>query len=386
MEKSVQKKVYPLIIVLLLLVAFTLGYLTFALRHTDRDNESARPLAESNTLVLRSIPLEPTDISHTGTYVGYVTPIQEARIQPFINGYIDKINVSGGQYVKKGDLLLVLDQRQYQAELDASYAAFLKAQANFENARIYFNRIQNAGKSVSATEKDNARTQLLSSRAEYEQAFADYNLAKVNYDYTMIRSPIDGVTGNVFLTPGNYVSPDSGTLFSVMSFDPVRVVFSLTDKEYLQHLQNGNPVFDEKISLELADGQLISDGGRFAYFDNAVNQETDSVKVYADFRNIGQTLAPNSFVRVRLEKIFPNSLKIKQALVSLEEKGNFVYLIRRDTVRKVPVDILAAEDPDFIVRNTFEKNDRLILSPVTEQDIGQTVALSDSPSDDKGEK
>jgi hypothetical protein len=72
--------------------------------------------------------------------------------------------------------------------------------------------------------------------------------------------------------------------------------------------------------------------------------------------------------------------------VSLEEKGNFVYLIRRDTVRKVPVDILSAEDPDFIVRNTFEKNDRLILSPVTEQDIGQTVALSDSPSDDKGEK
>lgn len=372
MAQSVEKKSYFILMLILLVIAFALGYYTFAYWHTPKERAEIHAVPTTQTLALATLPLQGSDVHFTKRYIGYVSAIHEAKIQPFISGFIDKVYVRGGEFVRRGDLLIVLDQAQYRAQLDAAHADILKAQAAFENALTYFNRIKKAGsKAVSQTEQDNAEANLLTARAGLEQAKANNALAEVNFEYTLIRSPIDGIVGNVTLTPGNYVSPSSGTLISIMQYNPIRVVFSITDKEYFNELNKPEPFAGDSISLLLPDGSLYAQKGRFMFADNAVNRQTNSIAVYADFQNIGKTLAPNAYVTVLIEKLFKNAVQISKNYVDLEEDGSFVFIIRNGILLKVPVQILASDDTDFITANTFHAGDLLVVQTVNASDVNK---------------
>lgn len=362
-------------IILLLVVAFILGCFSFALwqKHYRQPENKSVPVTE--TLALEALPLAAENIPFTKRYVGYVTPIHEAQIQPYISGYIEKVLVKGGEYVRKGDLLIVLQQEQYQAELAAAYADILKAEANLKNAKVYYERIQKAGtKAVSPTELDNAQAQFLSAQADFEQSKANYALAKVNFDYTIIRAPIDGIVGNVSLTEGNYVSPSSGTLVSIMQYNPIRVVFSITDKEYLQELNKPKPFAGEEIFLQLPDGKTFSNRGIFQYTDNAIDKESNAIAVYADFNNIGKMLAPNAYVTVLVRQIFKNSVQIPKNLVSLEENGSYVYIIRHGKIIKEKINLQASENENFIAENTFQNGDYLLAVNFKESYLNKTIS------------
>ena len=362
-------------IILLAVIAFILGCFSFALWQKHYRQPENEPVPVSETLALEALPLTVEDIPFTKRYVGYVTPVHEAQIQPYISGYIEKIPVKGGEYVRKGDLLIVLQQEQYQAELAAAYADILKAEANLKNAEAYYKRIQKAGtKAVSPTELDNAQAQFLSAQADFEQSKANYALAKVNFDYTIIRAPIDGIVGDVSLTEGNYVSPSSGTLVSIMQYNPIRVVFSITDKEYLQELNKPKPFAGEEIFLQLADGKIFSNRGIFQYTGNAVDKESNSIAVYADFANVGKMLAPNAYVTVLVRKIFKNSVQIPKNLVSLEENGSYVYIIRHGKIVKEKINLQASENENFIAENTFQNGDYLLAVNFKEAYLNKTVS------------
>lgn len=372
MAKSVEKKSYFVLMLILLIIAFFLGYYTFAYWHTPKERDMIRDVPINQNLVLQTSPLNAGDISFTRRYIGYVSAIHEAEIQPFISGFIDKIFVRGGEFVHQGDLLIVLDQAQYKAQLDAARADILKAQAVYKNALTYYNRIEKAGtKAISQTEQDNAEAQLLTAQASLEQAKANYALAIVNFDYTIIRAPIDGIIGNITLTPGNYVSPASGALVSIMQYNPIRVVFSITDKEYLNELNKPKPFAGDTISLLLSDGSIFPNKGVFMFSDNAVNRQTNSVAVYADFKNIGKTLTPNAYVTVLIEKIYQNALSISKDYVNLEENGSFVYIIRNGRLLKTDVKILASDNSDFIIADTFAAGDLLVTQSVNVSDINK---------------
>lgn len=372
MEKSVEKKSYLILMILLTIIAFALGYYTFAYWHTPKEQKALQNAPHSQTLVLNAIPLKSENVPFTKRYIGYVRAIHEAKIQPFINGFIEKIMVQGGDFVKKDDLLLVLDQAQYRAELAAAYANILKAQASFTNAKIYYNRLQKAGtKAISPTEQDNAKAQLLTARAELEQANANYALAEVNLGYTVIKAPISGLVGHIDLTTGNYVSPETEVLISIMQYDPIRVVFSITDKEYLEELNKPHPFAGDKISLLLPDGKIFPYNGTFQYADNAVNKQTNSIAVYVNFKNIEKTLTPNAYVTVLVEKIFKNAVIINKDNVYLEEDGNFVYLIKNGKLIKEKINILASTDNYFITSGNFANGDFLVTQNINPADINQ---------------
>lgn len=99
---------------------------------------------------------------------------------------------------------------------------------------------------MSKTEVDNAKASYLSAEAQLAAAKADYELAKVNYDYTVIQAPISGIVGNVSLTKGDYVSPSGQPLLSIIQYNPIRVVFSITDKDYLEEIGKGGLFAGEK--------------------------------------------------------------------------------------------------------------------------------------------
>ena len=93
--------------------------------------------------------------------------------------------------------------------------------------------------------------------------------------------------------------------------------------------------------------------------------------VYADFENVGKILTPNTYVNVLCTKIFKNALTLPKSIVDLEENGNFIYLIRNDVVSKAQIEILASKDDSFIVKNTLQKDDKIILEQVSSFEINK---------------
>ncbi|MBO4284906.1 MAG: efflux RND transporter periplasmic adaptor subunit [Alphaproteobacteria bacterium] len=365
------KKTIGLLFVFMILASFLAG--AAAVRFADKKFlAKEQPLHKQEALLsFQTESVNPQDVPFTKKYIGYVLPKHEVFVQPFISGFIQKVEVSGGQEVKKGDLLVILKQDEYKASLANAYANTLQAEADFQNQESYFARIQKASKSVSASEFEAAKASYLASKAALEASKAAYELATVNYDYTFVYAPIDGIVGDVSLTEGNYVSPASGALFSIVQYSPMRVVFSISDKEYLDELKKNRPFEDETLTLELPNGDIFTETGHFAYTDNRLNKATTSMAVYADFENVGKILTPNTYVNVLCTKIFKNALTLPKSIVDLEENGNFIYLIRNDVVSKAQVEILASKDDSFIVKNTLQKDDKIILEQVSSFEINK---------------
>lgn len=256
-----------------------------------------------------------------------MTPVHDVSVRPYISGFVDEIRVKGGSEVKAGDVMVIIDQAEYKAKLDAAKAAVAQAEASFNNSSVYYQRMQKAGaRAVSKTELDNAKASFLSAEAALEQAKAALAEAQVNYDYTVIRATIDGVVGDVPLSKGDYVSPEN-VLLTVIQYNPIRVVFSITDKDYLEEAGRPEMFADETLRLKLADGAVYPQAGTFGYVDNQIDKSTNSIAVYADFANPDKRLVANAYVNVLVEKKIPRHDRAQGS--GLYRTGRQLYLCGR---------------------------------------------------------
>lgn len=361
MQKIEEKKSYSWLLTVVLVLALGLGYysLDMGKKTITKENQGE----DSKTLNVIALKAEAVNVKKS--YIGYVTPINEVDVLPYINGFLEDIMITGGQDVKQGDNLLVIKQDEYKANLDAAKAAVLQAEANYANAKVYYERIKKAGpKATSQTEIDNAKASYLSTQAAVAQAKANHALAKVNYDYTLIQAPITGTVGNVSLTKGDYVSPDGKPLFKVIQYDPIRVVFSITDKDYLDEVGQGPLFANEIIKLKLANGEIFTKNGLYKFADNTINRNTNSIAVFADFENADKTLVANAYVDVIVDKTYEDGVLVKQNYILQEADGNYVYVVNGSQLAKIKVYIVATVGTDYLLRNDFKTGDYLIIDDV----------------------
>lgn len=351
---------------LLLLIILAVAGVTYMLWPSGKAYTKSHP-AVTPDLTLNVVPMDIRDVEISSTYIGYVTPIKSVDLVPKINGYLDKIWVEGGQDVKAGDDLVLIRQNEYKAQLDAATAAVTQSQADFNNAKVYFQRIQKAGsKAISKTEVDNAKAKFLAAQGALDQAKANQSLAQVNYGYTLLKAPITGTVGNVDLTKGNYVSPASPPLLKIIQFDPIRVVFSITDKAYLDEISRGQgKLFEgETIRLRLSDGRAYPQTGKFQFTANEVDRPTNSIAIYADFANPSKTLVANAYVDVVVERVVKDAAVIRQNYVTLAPEGNFVYTVRDGRLFKTPIDIITTQSNHYVVANRFQPGEYLVVDKV----------------------
>lgn len=387
MLQNSEKRIYGrLLIGLLALAALLLAYFTFP----EVPDSQAAASAEASTkeMTFNVIPLRRQNVDVTSQYIGYITPIKSVDIVPNISGYLQDIWVDGGQEVKQGDNLILIQQNEYKAQLDAAAAAVAQAQANYNNASVYYQRVKKASsKAVSKTEFDNVKAQFLSAQAALAQAKANRELAKVNYDYTILQAPIDGIVGNVDLTRGNHVSPASAPLLKIIQYNPIRVVFSITDKEYLREIKNNSSQLfaGENIKLRLANDSLYPQNGEFKFTANEIDKTTNSIAVYADFANPEKVLVANAYVDVLLERNLKDVYLIRQNHVDMAADGNFVYTVRGGKLYKNTVDIAAIKGNDFVIAADFAPDEYLITDKVGRIPQGTQVKVK-LTSAAKGEK
>ena len=358
--------------------------LSYIIYHYITNRPLPLPGVTTSEITLKVKTISPQSVTIEKKYVGYITPINDVSIMPKISGFLKTVNAFGGQEVNAGDLLLVIDQGEYQAQLAAADAAVKQAQADYANAEIYYQRMQKAGtKAISKTELDNAQASYLSAQDALAQAKANYELSKVNLSYTEIKAPISGIIGEVSLTQGDYVSPSGQKLFSIISYSPIRVVFAISDKDYLEEVKKGTFFKDNKIRLRLADGSLYPYLGQYRYSDNQVTKSTGSVSVYADFENPDKILLSNAYVDVLVEKNYANVILINKQNIEMSANGNFVNVVNQGKLEKRKINILGAIGADNVVENTFNTGDYLVVEKVSPKGFSSPIKMDIESSQEK---
>ena len=355
----------------------------FAWQHYKKMPETAEEAVERT---VSAAPLIEREAEVEKNYIGYVTPVHDVSVRPYISGFVDEIRVKGGSEVKAGDVMVIIDQAEYKAKLDAAKAAVAQAEASFNNSSVYYQRMQKAGaRAVSKTELDNAKASFLSAEAALEQAKAALAEAQVNYDYTVIRATIDGVVGDVPLSKGDYVSPEN-VLLTVIQYNPIRVVFSITDKDYLEEAGRPEMFADETLRLKLADGAVYPQAGTFGYVDNQIDKSTNSIAVYADFANPDKRLVANAYVNVLVEKKYRGMI-VRKDLVYIEPDGSYIYVAGANGVVKTAVNILSEYgNNNYILKNTFTPGESIVLDKMGAGDEGHKFKIVMEGAAAAGEK
>ena len=324
---------------LLTAVAFALGWavrMIYVQREANAEKDAATA-AQMAAAMNRPVSVETDraamrDMNPPQSFMGHVEPIEAVDLRAQIDGTIAEVAFKEGAMVKEGDVLFLIDPRVFEARVKQVEAALAKAKAASENADRYYARISKVDKrSVTEAEIDQAYANMLEARAAIAQCEADLASAKINLGYTRITAPISGRIGKSLLKKGDYVAPAMGSLARIVQMDPVRVVFSVSDKQYLEGKQLAKGVgADEGVraQLRLADGSIYAHEGQADFFDNEMDLATASLSVRYSFPNPAQSLVANAYVTVLLSARKPTlRLAIPTEAVLANATGDYVFVV-----------------------------------------------------------
>ena len=235
--------------------------------------EAAAAAAAVKPVTVETAQVTLKAINPPQSFMGHVEPILDVDLRAQIEGTIDAVAFQEGATVKEGDLLYRIDPRVYEARVAQAKAALAEAEARSENANRYYERISKVDKrSVTEAEIDQAYADKLEAQAAIEQCKADLKSAEINLGYCEIRAPISGRIGQSLLKKGDYVSPSLGTLARIVQMDPVRVVFSVPDRAYLQGktVAGSQGLASDAIraQIRLADGSIYAHDGKADFIGN----------------------------------------------------------------------------------------------------------------------
>lgn len=332
-------------------------------------------------------PVKSEQITDTSDFVGRVTPIDKVDIVARVPGYIEQRYFTEGQLVKKGDLLFRIEQDTYKAIVEQQEANLAKAKAVELNAAQQLAR----GKAllpqqfVPKAQVDQQVAAQASARADILEAQAALDQAKINLGYTEIRSPIDGRIGIANYTVGNLVGPNTGSLATIVSFDPIYVIFPASARDVLdfkRRLLAGGPQNGRvTVRVRLPDGTLYPEPGQADFLDIQADPSTDTVAVRAVFPNKQALLVPGGVVSVQIARGAPRAaLLVPQSSLQLDQAGMYVLLV--DPANKVElrrVKTGAERGSAIVVTDGLKAGERVIVEGVQKVRPGQTVAASVAP-------
>lgn len=309
----------------------------------------------------------PTRLQPSEEYIAKVEPVEDVLIRSEVPGYIAAVHFTEGGTVKEGDLLFTIDRRTYQAAADA-------AEAELNRAQKLYDRMKNAdARSISKSDLETAESDLLRAQAAFRQA-------NVSLDYTEIKAPVSGRIGAAEVTKGNYVTSSSGTLARIVQMDPVRVTFSLTDRDYLKLRQReidgsgGTRV----AQVRLPDGTVLPTIGKKDFDDNAMNPQTGTIAVRYLFDNKDQLLIPGGYVTALLRN--PDGergILIPQKALLVDQQGTYVLTVDPDgVVATARITAGTQIGADITVLSGLKPGDRVIVDGVQKARPGATVNVT----------
>ena len=290
------------------------------------------PVAEGALLKVPVAQVELGVDKQVKTYPGRVVPVAQVNVIPQVSGEILEVGFENGAVVKKGDLLYRLDPVKYEAAVKNAEAKVAECKAALGYAELSYSRHQKLveTRAVSLDAADNALSARDSARAALAAAQADLTAARDDLRHCRIVAPIAGKLGTTQFTAGNYLQKGQGTLVTLIQDAPIRVRFSISNAEFLEMFGGRSSAFkaDGLVTLALADGRDYTEDGQVEYVDNASDDQTDTIQVFALFPNKNRILKPGGTVSVTLQsRKGVKKLAIPPSAVMHDSQTSFVYVV-----------------------------------------------------------
>ncbi len=345
---------------------------------TAGNGHSARAGGPAPTIPVGVATVTERDFPVYLTGLGSVQAFNTVSLKSRVDGQIMQVNFQEGQDVRKGDLLIVIDERPFKVALAQAEANLQRDEAQLANAKAQYERNKALYEDGVIAKQDLDTMQ--ASFGQYEGTIAAdkaaIDSARLNLTYCRITSPIDGRVGLRQVDPGNYVQAASNTpMLVITQLHPIAVVFTLPEDQLqsvLQQMRKG-PL---QVDVYGRDDQTKLSAGKLLTIDNQIDQSTGTAKLKAVFENPENTLWPNQFVNVHLLlEMRKDAITAPAAAVQHGPQGTFTYVVdSNDTVKMQPVQIALTQGTTVVIASGVQAGDRVVTDGQEKLQAGSKVA------------
>lgn len=339
------------------------------------------------------VQLEEMNTTLFDAYPATLEGQQNVDIRPKIDGFIEKIFVDEGATVSQGQPLFAINAPQYEQAVRTAEAAIKSAEAEVNAAQLQYNKTKPLVEKdiISKFELESAALTLTAKKANLSQAKAALVNAKVNLGYTLVRSPVNGVIGNIPYKVGALVSSNSQqALTTVSNISKIYAYFSLNEKQLLAISRNasGKTLADKirqipPVSLQLADGSVYPIQGKIETISGQINTLTGSASLRATFPNPNGLLRSGASARIIIPQHLQNAILVPQKSTSDIQGKKFAYLVN-DTNGVVITNIEVMEqgkDNFFVVTSGLKAKDKIVLEGFSSIKDGDKIKSTIKPTD-----
>ena len=330
---------------------------------------------------VQAIEVKKAPLDVLDEYIATVEPVQQVMVKSQVAGYLDVVHFQEGGIVKEGDLLFTVDQKRYQTMTEARQADLARSRAELNRAEKYMERINNVGEgSVSKSDVDRAVAIHLQAVANLKQSEANLNLAHLDLEYSEIRAPISGRIGAAMVTKGNYVNSSADMLAHIVQTDPIRVVFSMADRAYLnlrRKVVDGEA--DGLIAhVRLPNGVVIPEIGKKEFGDNAMNSKTGTLAIRYLFSNPDELLVSGGYATIMLGlPDRPMGILIPQRAVMVDAQGTYVLTVTEEgQVGTARVELGSTVGTEIVVQSGLNVADRVVVEGLQKVQPGMTAMVT----------
>ncbi len=357
-----------------------IAYLTLCLALVGCGNKTQIPQA-SNEYAVREI--KTTECNLSTSYPATIKGIQDIEIRPKVSGFITKVHVDEGDFVRRGQVLFSIDRVQYEAAVKSAEAAVRVARTAVSTQKLTVKnkKMLHEKKIISDYDMEMAENQLASAEAELASARAQLIDARNNLSFCSVTSPSDGVVGTIPYRVGSLVSSTTAeALTTVSNISKMYVYFSMTEKQLLEYTKGADGVKGAlaaipAVSLQLADGSTYNQTGKVTNVSGVIDIATGSVSMRATFDNPQKILRSGGSGSVVFPIHMDNAILVPQKATYEIQDKHFVYVVGKDNkVKNTEITVLPQNDgTNFVVTGGLKAGERIVVEGVNTLSDGMAI-------------
>lgn len=357
-----------------------IAYLTLCLALVGCGNKTQIPQA-SNEYAVREI--KTTECNLSTSYPATIKGIQDIEIRPKVSGFITKVHVDEGDFVRRGQVLFSIDRVQYEAAVKSAEAAVRVARTAVSTQKLTVKnkKMLHEKKIISDYDMEMAENQLASAEAELASARAQLIDARNNLSFCSVTSPSDGVVGTIPYRVGSLVSSTTAeALTTVSNISKMYVYFSMTEKQLLEYTKGTDGVKGAlaaipAVNLQLADGSTYNQTGKVTNVSGVIDIATGSVSMRATFDNPQKILRSGGSGSVVFPIHMDNAILVPQKATYEIQDKHFVYVVGKDNkVKNTEITVLPQNDgTNFVVTGGLKAGERIVVEGVNTLSDGMAI-------------
>ena len=311
------------------------------------------------------------------TYPASIKGVQDVQISPKVQGFITQINVKEGQTVGAGQVLFVLDNATYQAQVRQAQAQVNTAQASLNTATLSYENSKKLyeNKVIGEFELQSATNGFESAKASLSLAQASLASAKEMLSFCYVKSPAAGVVGTLPLKVGALVNTAS-VLTTVSNNSSMEVYFSMTEKDALEMSKSGEGIQKlPAVKLRLADGTIYGHDGKVTKMSGVIDAATGTVQMIAVFPNPEKLLKSGGSGSIVIPHDNASAIVIPQSCVSEVQNKKFVYTVGKDNkVKYTEIQVAPQDDGlNYVVTDGLKVGDKYVTNGITKLTDGMEI-------------